>query len=299
MTATIRIGDFTVSRAEEMIAPLASPMQMFPAFDKAEFDHHMPWLTRGHYDPATDLLNLGIHSWVLRTRHHTIVVDTCCGNDRDRPKFPIANKLASGYLGNLAAAGVRPEEVDFVLCTHLHVDHVGWNTKLENGRWVPTFPKAKYLFGKADYEFYGADNAKDPARPAQHGSFNDGVLPIVEAGQAVMIDGAHAIEDDALHLESAAGHTPGSLVLSAKSKGEAGLFVGDALHHPIQVFNPHWSSRFCVDPVASAATRQRLMEQCADTNCKLLPAHFCAPHYGKVSRKGERFSLAFGEDVAF
>lgn len=164
---------------------------------------------------------------------------------------------------------------------------------------MPTFPNAKYLFSRADCEHFERVNREDPARPANHGAFDDGVLPIVAAGRAEMVDGAHAIEDGALRIEPAPGHTPGSLVLSARSNGAEALCAGDALHHPIQVFNPHWSSRFCVDPVQSAATRRGLMERCAETNCALLPAHFCAPHRGRVKRSGAAFALEFDEDPGF
>ena len=175
-----------------------------------------------------------------------------------------------------------------MLCTHLHVDHVGWNTMEVNGRFVPTFPNARYLFSRADFDYYDAENKANPDRPAQHGAFNDGVLPIVEAGMADMIDGEHAIDDNLL-IRPAPGHTPGSVTLEARSKGEQGLFTGDILHHPLQVWHPEWNSRFCVDPPGAAVSRRHVLEHCAEHRALMLPAHFARPHCGYVHHEGEAF----------
>lgn len=291
-----RIGGFTAARVVEIEPPLATPAQMFPDFDPEIFRAHAGWLTeRDAYDPVTDMLKLSIHSWVLRTKHHTIVIDTCCGNDRERPKFPIAHHLDTPYLDNLRAAGVDPDKVDFVCCTHLHVDHVGWNTRLENGRWVPTFRNARYLFSKADYDHWDKMNRADPAKPANYGAFDDGVLPVVSAGLATFVDGArHELEDD-VAIEPAPGHTPGSVMLAARSEGAEALFIGDAMHHPLQIVLPDWSSRFCVDRAQAARTRRAILERCVENRSLLAPAHFKAPHACRVHRDGAAYRAEFVE----
>lgn len=286
------IGDMKLSRVEEMMIPLIEAGKMFAAYTPEHEEMHKDWLSPTYLDPQSKRLNMSIHSWVLRTDHHTILIDTCFGNHRNRPGFRDGHQLDKPWLQNLAAAGVKREEVDFVLCTHLHIDHVGWNTMEVNGRYVPTFPNARYLFSRADFEHYDAENKANPERPAQHGAFNDGVLPIVEAGMADMVDSEHAIDDNLL-IRSAPGHTPGSITLQASSKGEQGLFTGDILHHPLQVWHPEWNSRFCVDPPAAARSRRRVLEHCAEHHALMLPAHFARPHCGYVHRAGEAFRFEF------
>jgi glyoxylase-like metal-dependent hydrolase (beta-lactamase superfamily II) len=264
---------------------------MFPEFGESTLAEH-GWLSPTYYDTQSKRLLMSIHSWLLRTRHHTVLVDTCFGNHRNRPGFRAGHQLDTPWLENLAAAGVQPEDIDIVMCTHLHIDHVGWNTRLENGRYVPTFPNARYIFSKRDFDHYDADNKRDPKIRAQHGAFDDAVLPIVSAGKAQMVDGDYAIDDE-LSIRHAAGHTPGSITLEAKSKGESGLFTGDILHHPIQVWHPEWNSKFCFDPTSAARSRRQVLEHCAEHGALLLPAHFAAPHCGYVRAQGERFRFEF------
>ncbi len=290
-----RIGDMSLSRVEEMIIPLIEADKMFPSFGPETVAEHGDWLSPTYYDSASKRLLMSIHSWVLRTARHTVLVDTCFGNHRDRPGFRAGNQLDTPWLENLAAVGVKPEEVDIVMCTHLHVDHVGWNTRLENGRFVPTFPNARYIFSRKDFDLYDAENKIDPKRKAQHGAFDDAVLPIVSAGKAQMIDGAYAIDDELL-IRPEPGHTPGSITLEAKSKGQSGLFTGDILHHPIQVWHPDWNSKFCADPINAAKSRRHVLEHCVEHGSLLLPAHFAAPHCGHVHEAGDSFRFAFAAD---
>lgn len=289
-----RIGEMTLDRVEEMIVPLIEASQMFSGFGEETLDEHGHWLSPRYYDATSRRLLMSIHTWVLRTRHHTILIDTCFGNHRNRPGFRPGHQLDTPWLRNLAAIGVQPEQVDFVLCTHLHVDHVGWNTRQENGRFVPTFPNARYLFSRKDLEHYEAETRANPARPAQHGAIDDSVLPIVEAGKALLIEGEHAIDDELL-IRPAPGHTPGSVTLQARSKGEQGLFTGDILHHPIQVWHPDWNSRFCVDPPQAAISRRNVLEHCAEHGALMLPAHFALPHCGYVRESGDVFRFEFAD----
>ena len=186
----------------------------------------------------------------------------------------------SPFIEELASVGVHPEEVDFVLCTHLHVDHVGWNTKLLDGRWVPTFPNAKYIFSRNEFELWAARYEKGETVPVPL-VYEDSVLPIVEAGQAIIVEDTHQI-DDGMWLEPAPGHTPGHVMLNLKSGEKTALMSGDVIHHPLQLIRPEWSSRACEDPHLSAVSRTKMLERVADTNTLLCPAHFGSPTMGHV-----------------
>jgi len=178
-----------------------------------------------------------------------------------------------------------------VMCTHLHVDHVGWNTKLDNGRWVPTFPNAKYVWSKTDFEhFSGLD--RDPDKPAIGGAMRDSVYPIVEAGLAQMVDGTEAI-DEHLSLTPAPGHSPGHVLINLTSQGREAYFSGDILHHVIQVYHPHWNSFACADQPKARASRRMSLEKCAGSGALLLPQHFGAPHICHIDAKGDGFTPRF------
>jgi glyoxylase-like metal-dependent hydrolase (beta-lactamase superfamily II) len=246
------------------------------------------WLIPRYIEPETLKIVLNIQSYLLRTPRHTILVDTCVGNHKNRPGRDMFHRLDLPYLADLAAAGVQPEEVDFVLCTHLHVDHVGWNTKLLNGRWVPTFPNAKYIFARKEYEFWEKRHVDGTEGPVPN-VYDDSVLPVMEAGQAVLVDMDHQI-GDGLWFEPAPGHTAGNVVLNLQSQGENAVLSGDVMHHPIQLVCPEWSSRACEDRVQSAATRRALIERYADTDTLIAPAHFASPTMGYIISKGDAFA---------
>lgn len=285
------VGDVAIDLAIEIPVDDGFPAAMLvPKFEQSLLDENKELLIPFCVNPKTQGLKLSIHTWVVKTAHHTILIDTCCGNHKDRPTFELANQLNTPYLERLAAVGVRPEEVDMVLCTHLHVDHCGWNTQLKNGKWVPTFPKAKYIFSKQEYNQWNPAITPTPADSVNVGVFNDSVLPVVEAGQATMIEGTHVL-DDQMTLELAPGHTSGSIVLKLASKGQNALFAGDTLHSPVQILRPDWSSGFCDDPMLSAKTRRKLMEHCVEKNALLMPAHFPPPHAVRVRAKGENFTF--------
>lgn len=287
------IGATTIDRVEEAHGPAFPPKMLLPDWDPEILKEHGDWLLPRHYHARTDRFITSLHSWVIRTKHHTILVDTCAGNHKNRPHSPLFHMKDTPYLERLKAAGVNPEEVDYVLCTHLHIDHVGWNTRLENGRWVPTFPNAKYVFSKIDRDYW--DPAKNPTLDEEERQiFVDSVHPVIAAGQDRLVESGDRLGDN-LSIEAAPGHTPGSIVLRLSEGGEEGFFTGDVMHHPIQVYRPRWSSNFCADPVQSADTRERVLGQCADCNGLMLPAHFGAPHAGRVRRKGDGFFFAFEE----
>jgi glyoxylase-like metal-dependent hydrolase (beta-lactamase superfamily II) len=230
----------------------------------------------------------------VRTGRYTILVDSCIGNDKDRPTRPKWHRRQGDFLTQLAAAGVTPDDVDFVMCTHLHADHVGWNTRLVNGAWVPTFPKAQYLIAEPEYAHWKRQHDSNPPEPVLHGSFADSVLPVVQAGQAVMVRMDHEVEAG-LHLEPAVGHTPGNVVIHVQNEGRHAVLLGDVLHHPVQLAYPEWSTRFCEDPAQSAKTRRGLIECYADTQTRLVTAHFAAPTFGRAVRDGASFGFVFDD----
>jgi len=241
-----------------------------------------------HVEPGSDRLVGSVHTWVVKTGRHTILIDTCLGNHKDRHN-PGWHKLDTPFLQRLEACGCHPDSVDFVMCTHLHVDHVGWNTRLENGRWVPTFRNAKYLFARREYAHWEAEH-KTKGLETNGGSFDDSVLPVVEAGKAVMIDSDHQ-PDPLLTLKDYPGHTPGSIAINLKDGGRQACFSGDIMHHPIQVYHPDWSSQFCTDQDLSARSRRRLLEDCVESNALLCPAHFPGANAGYIKPQGDAFRI--------
>lgn len=284
-----QIGDFNVSRVVEMEYPAFPGEFIFPAATQDVFGANADWLEPHFVDPATRKLIMSFHTYVVRTGRHTILVDMCVGNDKERPHRPMWDHKQGDYLAKLAAAGVAPESVDFVMCTHMHADHVGWNTKLLNGRWVPTFPNAKYVFARKEYEFWAGAQRKAPANePVNHGSFTDSVLPVIESGQAVLVEDDHELERG-IWLAPAHGHTPGNVVINLHSHDRRAILSGDVLHHPVQLAAPQWSSRFCEDEAASRRARTHFIETCADTPTTILTAHFPSPTAGKIVRQGDAY----------
>jgi glyoxylase-like metal-dependent hydrolase (beta-lactamase superfamily II) len=284
----INLGAATVARIEESFFSNFKADTFFADWRPDVVEEHRRWLIPNHYIESRGTLNFSIHSWLIRTANHTVLVDTCVGNGK-RSDMPGWHMKSWPYLERLAAAGVTPEQVDFVLCTHMHADHVGWNTRLENGRWVPTFPNARYVFSKTEFDAYSAISREaEDGRP----SFEDSVLPVVAAGRAQMVSGAHALEDGFL-IEPAPGHTPGHVTIKLDAGSDRAIFTGDILHHALQVYYPHWSSESCADPEQARVTRRRVLEYCADSGALLMPTHFGAPHVCRVERRGDSFVPRF------
>lgn len=283
----LKVGEFEISRVVEIEGPFLEIRNFIPDVDMDVVEANKDWLMPRYIEPVTNKIILSIQSYILRTPRYTILVDTCVGNDKPRPGRPMFDHLNGPYLADLAAAGVRPEEVDFVLCTHLHVDHAGWNTRLIDGRWTPTFPNAKYIFARTEYEFWERRH-KDSAEGPVPNIYADSILPVMEAGQAVLVDTDHQI-DNGLWFEPAPGHTVGNVVVNLKSGDETAVLCGDVMHHPIQLVRPDWSSRACEDRVMSAATRRALLERYADTDTLIAPAHFASPTMGHIIGRGDAF----------
>ncbi len=250
---------------------------------------HRAWLEPRFLDPATDKLVMPVQSYVLRTGHHTILVDTCVGNGKER-RFHASwsHRASTAYLDRLAAIGLAPEAIDFVMCTHLHADHVGWNTRLVDGRWAPTFPNARYVFARTEFDYWLGLNEK--GRKYSDGCIDDSVLPVLEAGQAEIVDDDHAF-DDQVWFEPTPGHTPGHVAIHLASQGSRAVLSGDVCHTPLQCREPGWSAVGCTDSARSAATRLAFLDAHCETDTAVMTAHFPSPSVGHVRRRGEAFDF--------
>ncbi|MEU4933209.1 MBL fold metallo-hydrolase [Streptomyces yokosukanensis] len=281
----------SIDRVLEHEMATRPPAQMFPDLDRADWQEQRSWLAPQYWDSATDLLRTCVQTWVLRTDGETVLIDTGIGNGKARPGLPAFNDLDTDFLGRLRDVGVLPEDVTVVVNTHLHADHVGWNTRLDNDEWVPTFPNATYLAPRADYAFWHPDAASRPRTGnANNNVFADSVLPIERAGLLTLWDGTHRVNGD-LRLELAPGHTPGSSVLSLASGTDRAVFVGDLLHNPIQIHHPDVNSCFCEDPVAARTSRRRVLAWAADNQALVFPAHLRGGLAAEISRSADAFTI--------
>ena len=286
-----RIGDFEINRIADYEGPFFDPSEFFPDFDPAVVRENAALLGPRLLEPGTGKLMFAFHSFVVRTGRHTILVDSCIGNDKERPTRPQFHRMRTSFIDDLARIGVKPEEVDYVMCTHLHWDHVGWNTRLADGRWVPTFPNAKYVMAKREYDHWQDFHASGVDSPHAR-AFEDSILPVVKTKQALLVGDDYAL-DDGLWFESYPGHTPGNVVIHARSGGDRGVFIGDVLHHPLQCLKPQWSTFACTDADASRVSRTRLIETYADSDALMLPAHFPAPTCGHIRRHNHAYRFDF------
>jgi glyoxylase-like metal-dependent hydrolase (beta-lactamase superfamily II) len=285
-------GAITVDRVVELEQPLLPPATLYPTSTPARWDAHRAWLEPSLLDPATGLLVMAIAGYVVRTPRRTIVVDTCAGNDKPRPQKPRYHLKTHPWLDRLTAIGVEPERVDLVVSTHLHVDHVGWNTRRVGDRWVPTFPRARYLIPRVEWEFW----REEYKRPAftDDPYYEDSLLPVIDAGLVDWIGTDHAL-DDGVRLVPLAGHTPGHVGVEVRGGGRVGVMSGDLVHHPVQCAEPEWNSCFCVDAEGARATRRAFLERLAGTDTLVLTAHFRAPGAGRIVRAGAAFAFRFDE----
>ncbi len=285
-----RIGEVEISRIPEFELPMFEPSFLYPTLAPETLDRHRPWLAPRHLDPATGRLVISVHAFVVRTRRRTILVDACGGNDKNRPGRPHFHMQHRPWLERLAAAGFRPQDIDFVLCTHLHGDHVGWNTRLIEGRWVPTFPRARYIIARAEWDHWRDETRRNPGDT----QYEDSVLPVVESGQAEFVASDYAFDDE-VWIEPTPGHTPGHIAVRVRSGDEEAVLTGDLMHTALQCAEPEISSRFCVDPAQSARSRRALLERFADRCVLVMPAHFPTPSVGTLIGEGNAFRFRYAE----
>jgi glyoxylase-like metal-dependent hydrolase (beta-lactamase superfamily II) len=277
------IGDVTVTKIVELemtggsrfLLPQATPEAVLP----------IAWL-QPHFADENGRLRMSIHSFIVETPDRRIVVDTCLGNDKQGRRIPHWNDRDGPFLADLTNAGFPPESIDTVLCTHLHVDHVGWNTRLVGGKWVPTFPRARYLMGRTEYDHWRT--VKD--RPDMANILADSVTPIIEAGLATMVETNERICDE-ITLIPTLGHTPGHVSVMIQSQGEQALITGDFMHHPCQIAHPEWSTLADSDPDQGIETRRRMFQRLAGTPVLIIGTHFAGATAGKLVTDGDTYRL--------
>ncbi|WP_084774458.1 MBL fold metallo-hydrolase [Nonomuraea candida] len=289
---TIRLGKVTVTRVVEFSGPVGlTSRQFFPGSPAELWEENKDWLSPDFWKPGTDMVHSALQTWVLRSEGRTILIDTGAGNGKFRPYAKQWQYMDTDFLRRLSRAGVRPQDVDVVVNTHLHNDHVGWNTRREGRDWVPTFPRATYLIPKVEFDFW---NPAGPVRPkywqGNQNVWEDSVLPVHEAGQVTLWEDAYTL-DSSLTLHLAAGHTPGSSVLRLKSGGDRAVFIGDLLHTPLQLEHPEFNSCFEEDEKQALATRRRELEWAADHKALILPAHLPGHGAAEVVRDGGTFTI--------
>ena len=287
-----QIGKIAVHRIEEWSGTFSPPSELFQGFQRHDWERREGEFVPDYFDPASGKLVACLQSWVLDTGSERILFDTGAGNDKDRPDLPIFAHLQTDFLGRLAAAGFQPEDIDTVVCSHIHVDHVGWNTRLIDGVWQPTFRNARYVLPVRDRDYW--DPEVENVGPGYVGTlvnggmYEDSVRPILEAGRAVWADDGFEVADG-LVLQSRPGHTPGSSVMRVSSDGVEAMFVGDVVHHPAQIYAPEWNSAFCEDQDQARETRRQVLGEAADREALLIPAHFGGNHVARVVRDGTGF----------
>ncbi|MBR0652030.1 MBL fold metallo-hydrolase [Roseomonas terrae] len=278
----LTIGDVTISSIIERDGPWQRPEVIFPgaAAEPELLARRLAEVPPESYDPATGRLVLTYQTFVVRTPHHTILVDTCTGEDKGyKPPMDFSRQP---WRDGLRREGLSFDDIDYVFCTHLHIDHTGWNTVLKDGRWVPTFPRARYIFHRREY---AAWEAATRAGEKHHGGggriFRFNCEPVVEAGQAMLVDDDFML-DDRLTIEATPGHSPCHCCLHIRSGGEHAVITGDLMHHALQVMEPDWSTPVCWDPQQAAASRRRFFARTAGSGTRVLPVHFPDPTVGRI-----------------
>jgi glyoxylase-like metal-dependent hydrolase (beta-lactamase superfamily II) len=286
----LTVGHVRVCAVVERAGP-TRPTWLLPDAVPEAVERHRAWLAPHFLDDKGRFLQ-SIHTFVVQAPGLTALVDTCVGNDKDRGGRQPFHMMRTTFLDDLRAAGFPPESIDVVICTHLHVDHVGWNTRLDSGRWVPTFPNARHLFARREWEHWSAEEADDTQR-----IMADSVRPVLDAGLADLVDVDHRISDE-LWLEPTPGHTPGHVSVRVRSGDGEAVITGDLMHCPVQVAEPEWGSHFDSDVELARKTRRAFCERYADSGVAVLGTHFHHPTAGRIVRHGPswRFVVAGGTD---
>ena len=288
-----KVGDATVHRIEETNLPTYLVKQVFSKITDAQLESYMPWLVPHHYDPKSGCILLSVHSWLLRIGGQTILIDACCGNQKDKPGRSFWHMLNQPYLARLAAVGVKPEDVDVVMCTHLHHDHVGWNTMNRDGKWVPTFPNARYVFSKPDVDYFSKIDADPKEGPAELGTFRECVVPILEYGKADLVGCEPHRLNDFIEIDSAPGHSPGHVFFKLESRGQRAAFIGDVWHHILQVLHPDWNFTKNSDAAQAVVSRRKVLDHCAATDSLVFPGHVGLPFAGRVEKTADGYKPHF------
>ena len=288
MSLAHTLDGITINRIVEQEGPLFDARQFFPSLTEELLAENRSWLQPNYIDAAGRLM-LCVQSYVVRTRQHTILIDTCVGNHKPRPGRPFWDMMSSDrYERALAANGLAFSDVDYVMCTHLHVDHVGWNTRLENGRWVPTFPNAKYVFADRELEHW---TQRQKADPASCPWITDSVLPVVAANRAELVKSDHTLSE-CVRLLSTPGHTIDHYSVQIGKPGQGAIITGDMIHSPLQARYPEIGMFSDYDSKQAGETRRTLFDSICETPTVLCTAHFPSPSTGRIVRWSDGFRLA-------
>ena len=281
-----QIGEVSVTCITELLLPVEY-YEKYPFMPEArpEALQEIPWLYPNFVSPEGELL-ISIQALLVQTKSFNLLVDTCIGNDKPR-KITANQALSTEFLHDLAATGCDRKAINYVVCTHLHVDHVGWNTMKVQDRWQPTFPNARYLLGRDEYDYWSKSESED-----QMPVMEDSIAPIFEAELVDLVETNHRISDE-IRLVPTAGHTPGHVSVVIESTGEIALITGDMMHHPCQIARPHWTVSFDEDQEVAARCRANILKELADSRTLVIGTHFAAPTAGKVvsDKGGYRFNF--------
>ena len=281
MTKAIALKDITIHPVVEQQAPFFDVFEFFPTLTKELLEENRSWLQPTFIDPASGKLVLCVQGFVIKSAHHNILIDSCVGNDKPRPARPLWNMMKSDrFEQGLAAAGLTVNDIDYVMCTHLHVDHVGWNTRLENGRWVPTFPKAKYIMADRELAYWTQREKDDPSGVPW---ITDSVLPIVEAKRTQIVKSDFAF-NESIQFIPTPGHTIDHYSVLVGRPGQDALITGDMIHSPIQGKYPELGMRADYDSRAAGQTRRKVFDRCCDAATLMCVTHFPSPSTGRVRR---------------
>jgi len=276
-----QIGNVSITRLVEVV--MTTPLgTLFPTEDVADLAPCSAWLKPNFMDDDNNIF-ISIHAFLIRAGGLNIIVDTCAGNGKKLPLFEEWNNLNTPFLENMTQLGFAPQSIDRVLCTHLHFDHVGWNTRLENGTWIPTFPNARYLFGAAEWEYW-----KDEEDPYESHALEHALKPIFAAQLVDLVDANHRINDE-VSLIPTPGHTPGHVSILIKSAGEQAVITGDMFHHPCQMAQPGWIDMADTDSSLAEKTRIAFMQRFGDASTTVLGTHFATPTAGKIVPDGDGY----------
>lgn len=288
MIETRKVGDVRITRIQEYSGPTHLPNFLLPDLDPALLGQNQSWMSPNHWIPHMGKLILTVQLWVVHAGDAIIVVDTGVGNRKPREGVARMHQLNTLVLEWLEAAGAHPDKVTHVALTHLHMDHVGWNTRWHDERWTPTFPNARYYLPEDDFRFCESGRNKEEGLDVFGASFTDSVMPIVDEGLAVMMRPGMEIAN-CLKVEAAHGHSPGQVAFRIRSQGEEAVFSGDICHNPIQIAYPEINSGYCIWPDVARKTRYEFLANAADRNALMLPVHFGDPYGGFVRREGNGF----------
>lgn len=285
-----KIGDATVTRILEYAGPTHPPLALFPDMEPGTLQACRETMADNHWIELVDRLIIPIQLWIVKAGGNTILVDAGVGNRKNRPAIARMHQLNTLSREWMAAAGAAPEAITHVVMTHLHSDHVGWNTTLVDGRWEPTFPNARYYMPRIEFDFCASGRNKVEGVDVFGDAFFDSVMPVVDAGLAEMIEPG-AVIADCLRAEAAPGHSPGQVIYRLGDGKDEAVFCADIMHSPLQILRPELNTSYCIWPEIARKTRHAFLEGAAERQTLIMPAHFGAPHVGYVRRQGNGFAF--------